>query len=78
MKHQTTRDLLSRYSRVFRHAWRERQATAGVPRKRHEAAFLPAALSLQETPVHPAPRIAMGLILLFAVIALAWAVFGRI
>ncbi|MDO9226518.1 MAG: HlyD family type I secretion periplasmic adaptor subunit, partial [Pseudomonadota bacterium] len=46
--------------------------------KRHEAAFLPAALSLQETPVHPAPRIAMGLILLFAVIALAWAVFGRI
>ncbi|MDP1904660.1 MAG: HlyD family type I secretion periplasmic adaptor subunit, partial [Pseudomonadota bacterium] len=39
---------------------------------------LPAALSLQETPVHPAPRIAMGLILLFAVIALAWAVFGRI
>ncbi|MDD5388882.1 MAG: HlyD family type I secretion periplasmic adaptor subunit [Gallionellaceae bacterium] len=75
---RATHDLLTRYSRVFRQAWRERQTTDGVPRRRHEAAFLPAALSLQETPVHPAPRIAMGLILLFAVITLTWAVFGRI
>ncbi len=75
---KSSHDLLTRYARVFRQAWRERQAMDGVPRRRHEAAFLPAALSLQETPVHPAPRIAMGLILLFAVIALAWAMFGRI
>jgi len=78
MKRQATHDLLSRYGKVFRHAWRERRALDGPPRSRHEAAFLPAALSLQETPVHPAPRIAMGLALLFAAIALAWAVFGKI
>jgi len=75
---KTTRDLFTRYSKVFRHAWRQRKSLEGTPRRRHEAAFLPAALSLQETPVHPAPRIAMGLALLFAVIALGWAVFGKI
>jgi hemolysin D len=47
-------------------------------RRGHEVEFLPAALALRETPPHPAPRIAMGLILLFALIALLWAVFGRI
>ncbi len=78
MKRQATRDLITRYANVFRHAWRERKATDCTPRQRHEAAFLPAALSLQETPAHPAPRIAMGLILLFAVIALGWAMFGKI
>ena len=76
MKRQATLDLLARYSNVFRHAWRERPTAP--PRARHDAAFLPAALSLQETPVHPAPRIAMGLILLFVTLALAWAGFGRI
>mgnify|MGYP000931490924 FL=1 len=69
-------DLLHRYIQVFRQAWRERPASP--PRARHEAAFLPAALALRDTPPHPAPRIAMGLILLFAAIALAWAVFGKI
>jgi hemolysin D len=78
MKRQATRDLLARTAHAFRLAWRERAKLDGIPRRRHEAAFLPAALSLQETPAHPAPRIAMGLILLFAGVALAWAVFGRI
>lgn len=71
-------DLLGRYARVLRHAWRERRQLDGPPRQGHEAEFLPAALALRETPVHPAPRIAMGLILLFALLALLWAVFGRI
>ena len=43
-----------------------------------EIAFLPAALSLQETPVHPAPRrFAWGLTLLF-VLALLWSFFGQV
>jgi hemolysin D len=43
-----------------------------------ELAFLPAALSLQDTPVHPAPRrLAWGLMALF-VIALVWSYFGKI
>ena len=43
-----------------------------------EIAFLPAALSLQETPVHPAPRrLAWGLMLLF-VLALLWFIVGQV
>ena len=78
MRLQATLDLLSRTAGTFRHAWSQRVTLESPARQRHEAAFLPAALSLQETPVHPAPRIAMGLILLFAVIALSWAMFGKI
>ncbi len=49
-----------------------------MPRQSHEAQFLPAALALQETPISPAPRVAMWLLILFAFIALVWTVFGRI
>jgi hemolysin D len=43
-----------------------------------ELAFLPAALSLQDTPVHPAPRrLAWGLIVLFTV-GVVWATFGQV
>lgn len=43
-----------------------------------EIAFLPAALSLQETPVHPAPRrLAWGLMILFA-LALLWSMLGQV
>lgn len=71
-------DLLKRYAAVFRHAWRDRKALDPKPRLAHETQFLPAALELQETPVSPAPRVAMWLIICFAVIALLWATFGRI
>lgn len=71
-------DLLGRYGRVLQHAWAARDVLAGPARTADEAAFLPAALSLQETPPHPAPRhLAFALCLLF-VIALAWACFGRL
>lgn len=73
-----TLDLFHRYGRVFRHAWRERAAMDGRARTAHEAEFLPAALALRDTPIHPAPRIAMGLIMLFGFLALFWAVFGKI
>lgn len=71
-------DLLKRYGTAWRHAWRERGECDAVPRLPHETQFLPAALSLQETPPSPAPRVAMWLIIAFAVIAVVWAVFGRI
>lgn len=75
---QATLDLLKRYGTIFRHAWRERKALDPRPRLPHEVEFLPAALELQETPVSPAPRVTILLILCFAVIALFWAVFGYI
>ncbi|MBT2335582.1 HlyD family type I secretion periplasmic adaptor subunit [Variovorax paradoxus] len=71
-------ELLGRYRAVFRAAWQHRHELAGPRRLSDEAAFLPAALSLQDTPVHPAPRrLAFALIALF-LIALTWAIFGQV
>jgi hemolysin D len=78
MNRSATLDLIHRYARVLRHAWGERKQIDATQRRGHEAEFLPAALALRDTPLHPAPRIAMGLIMLFAAIALLWAVFGKI
>lgn len=73
-----TRELLGRYRAVFRAAWAHRTELAGPKRLGDETAFLPAALSLQETPVHPAPRrLAFGLMALF-VLAVVWAIFGKV
>lgn len=70
--------LLARYLAVFKAAWTMRKELAGPQRLADEAAFLPAALSLQDTPVHPAPRrLAYTLMALFA-ITLAWACIGEV
>jgi hemolysin D len=75
---QPLQDLLARYRTVFHAAWQARHELAGPKRLSDELAFLPAALSLQETPVHPAPRrLAFALIALF-LIALLWSVVGQI
>ena len=71
-------DLFRRYGAVLGQAWRHRLEIDTPHRLPHELQFLPAALSLQDTPVSPAPRLAMWLVLAFAVSALAWAVFGRV
>ncbi len=71
-------ELLARYRAVFAAAWAARHELAGPKRLADEAAFLPAALSLQETPAHPAPRrVAIAVCMLF-VIALAWSIFGKV
>ncbi|BCB27519.1 HlyD family type I secretion periplasmic adaptor subunit [Sulfurimicrobium lacus] len=78
MKRHAIADLFRRYAGIFRHAWLQRSETDSPPLRAHEAQFLPAALALRDTPVHPAPRIALWLIIAFALIVLLWAVFGRI
>ncbi len=78
MKRHALADLFKRYARVFRHAWSQRQETDAPVLHPHEAQFLPSALALRDTPVHPAPRIALWLIMAFALIAVLWATFGRI
>lgn len=71
-------ELLARYRAVFQAAWAHRAELAGPSRLADEIAFLPAALSLQETPVHPAPRrLAWGLMILF-VLALFWSIVGQL
>lgn len=78
MKRHAFADLFKRYAKVFRHAWSHRRETDSPALHAHEAQFLPAALALRDTPVHPAPRMALWLIMAFALIALLWAIFGRI
>lgn len=71
-------ELLARYKAVFQAAWAQRAELVGPARLADEVAFLPAALRLQETPVHPAPRrLAWGLMTLF-VLALLWAILGQV
>lgn len=72
------KELLARYRAIFAAAWEARHELAGPKRMADEAAFLPAALSLQETPVHPAPRrLAYALMALFT-IAVLWSIFGHV
>ncbi len=75
---QAALDLLKRYAAIFSHVWKLRRELDPPQRLPHEAQFLPAALELQETPVSPAPRIVAWLLMAFALLAVLWAVFGRI
>jgi hemolysin D len=76
-RHPAT-ELAARYRAVFAAAWAARHELAGPKRLADESAFLPAALSLQQTPVHPAPRrAAYALMALFA-IAIVWAAIGEV
>jgi hemolysin D len=70
--------LLTRYGAVLRAAWAARAELAGPKRLADERAFLPAALALQDTPPHPAPRRAAIAICALFVIAVAWACLGEI
>jgi hemolysin D len=71
-------ELWARYKAVFKAAWEHRAELAGPQRLADEAAFLPAALSLQETPVHPAPRRLAWVIMALFVLALVWSIFGQV
>lgn len=71
-------ELLGRYRAVFAAAWAARDEIAAPKRSADEAAFLPAALSLQETPTHPAPRRAAIAICALFTTVLIWAMVGKI
>lgn len=73
-----TFSLLQRYRRAWSHSWRQRKNMEAPVRLAHELQFLPSALELQETPVHPAPRIFTWSIMGFAALALIWACIGKI
>ncbi|MCY1271800.1 Hemolysin secretion protein D, chromosomal [compost metagenome] len=72
------RDLLNRYRKTWVHAWRHRKQMDSPQRLPHEVQFLPAALSLQEQPVHPIARYIKWSIIAFSVLALLWACLGEI
>ncbi|WP_437884411.1 HlyD family type I secretion periplasmic adaptor subunit [Pseudomonas sp. LRF_L74] len=72
------RELINRYRSAWRHSWRNRKAMDAPARLHHEVQFLPAALAIQEQPVHPAPRYIQWSIIAFAALALLWACIGEI
>ena len=75
---QAFKDFIEKYKFAFQQAWASRAEYAPLIRQPHEAEFLPASLALQETPVHPTPRVFMWVIMLFVLLAVLWSFFGRI
>ena len=71
-------ELLARYRAVFAAAWAARKELAGPRRLADEAAFLPASLEIQETPVHPAPRRAAWAIMALFTVTLIWSMVGQV
>lgn len=70
--------LRQHYRRVWRDSWKRRRELDVPKRLAHEVQFLPAALELQDKPVHPAPRLFMWAVIVFASLALLWACVGKI
>lgn len=74
MYFQSLLALFQHYFAVFRTAW---QLERGASYK-HELAFLPAALELQDPPPHPAARWTVWVLISFLALALIWACLGQI
>lgn len=70
--------LWQRYAQSFAHSWRRRHTLRSDFFNKQEAEFLPAGLSLQETPDSASLRWTARLLMALVVFALAWAVFGRV
>ncbi|WP_343628733.1 HlyD family type I secretion periplasmic adaptor subunit [Roseateles sp.] len=70
--------LLARYLDVLAAAWTARRELAGPARLADETAFLPAALALRDTPMHPAPRRTAFSLMGLASIALGWSIVGEV
>ncbi|MDQ1833425.1 HlyD family type I secretion periplasmic adaptor subunit [Massilia scottii] len=71
-------DMIGRYQAVLGAAWTHRAELAGPRRMADELAFLPAAISLQETPIHPAPRRLAWCLMLLFILALMWSIIGTV
>lgn len=63
---------------VLKDAWCNRNKLGENNRSRELAAFLPAALEIQETPPNPLSRLVSWVLLLLFCLAVAWACFGQV
>jgi hemolysin D len=72
------RDLARKYWAVGHAAWQYDKAHPRPARQADELAFLPAALSIQDTPAHPAPRRALWVIMALFFVALVWSLVGEL
>lgn len=69
---------LSKHLDAWLTAWRARDASEPGRRQRQEMEFMPAALEIQDSPPGPLGRAVVWVLMLFFVIALVWAIFGKI
>ena len=67
-----------RYIVCWRQAWADRADMDRNSLRLDEAEFLASALALQHTPTSPAPRVAIWLLMIFSLLALLWACFGKL
>lgn len=63
---------------IFKDAWQSRDKMGDANKSRELAAFLPAALEIQESPPNPAARWLAWSLLALVLIALIWASFGQV
>ncbi|MFK4448384.1 hemolysin D [Caballeronia udeis] len=75
---QAIADLWRRYSSIFRAAYEIRHQLDAPQRLGHELAFMPANLELVDTPVHPAPRWTMRIIVALALIIVLISLLGKL
>ena len=71
-------ELMSRYTTLFSHFWKNRAALDGGRFTEAEADFLPAVLSLQERPVSTTVRWTGRSIIALIIVALTWSILGRV
>ncbi|CAH2895884.1 MAG: RTX toxin transporter, determinant D [uncultured Paraburkholderia sp.] len=71
-------NLIHRYTAVWRAWWAIRDQLDAPEKLRHELAFQPAQLELVETPIHPAPRWTVRILMVLAILILLIAIVGRL
>ncbi|MFM0179259.1 HlyD family type I secretion periplasmic adaptor subunit [Paraburkholderia aspalathi] len=75
---QAFADLMRRYASIWRAGWSIRDQLDAPEKLSYELAFQPAQLELVETPVHPAPRWAMRILVILSVLILLIGIIGRL
>jgi hemolysin D len=70
--------LLRHYRDIFHYHWENRKEIDSGLFQAQEAEFLPPALSLQEKPVSPVPRLTARVLMALVVAFLLWSIFGHI
>ncbi|RFU44926.1 HlyD family type I secretion periplasmic adaptor subunit [Paraburkholderia sp. DHOC27] len=75
---QAFRDLMLRYIAVWRTGWSIRDQFDTPDKLTYELAFQPAQLELVETPIHPAPRWVMRILVILSVLILLICSVGQL
>lgn len=77
-KFQAYAALWQHYRQLIATHWKNRRQLNENIFKEDEAAYLPAALSIQENPVSPSLRITAKILMLLIIVLACWSVFGRL